>query len=144
MSTRREQIILALKEALRLTDKIEGRVYRNHPLAFTKATTPALNIEVTSDVSEQINLHRSQWALSVRLNLLVKGDFPDEVADPIINDIHNRTMALRSSSDLAQLVSDVQPVGVSWQPADGDGNPMYVACDFRILYQTSLADISTL
>lgn len=137
----REKILTAVKKAVIGTYGVDKRVYRSRQDAFKREEQPCILIEPSSDSAEQPTIPRTQWTLNVRLVVFANGDVPDKEADPIIEDLHR---GLMSDLSLGGLCMDIQPVSVNFQFQESDNNTMAVICEYRIIYQTSLQDITDL
>ena len=136
----REQILKAVKTTLNGTYSVDDRIYRSRQAAFIRNEFPALTIEPTSDVAEQTTIPRTTWTLSIRIIIFANGEIPDASGDPIVEDMHEKLM---SDLSLGGLVMDIQPVSVNFQLQESDNNSIAIVCDYKILYQTSLQNISS-
>lgn len=136
----REQILVAIKDAIEGTYSVDGRVYRSRSDAFTRAEFPAISIEPISDQAEQVTIPRLIWTLSVRIIIFANGEIPDRGGDKVVEDMHEKLM---SDLTLGGLSMDIQPVSVNFQLQESDNNSIAIICDYKVLYQTSLQNIST-
>ena len=137
MTTRREQIIQAIVAA------IAGGatpVYRSRVEPLARNETPAIVVEPLSDNATQTTLGRLDWSLTLRVMVIVRGDGPDQLADPIIADIHQRIMADMSIGGLAV---DLQPGSTSYDLTEGDQPVGVISQEFTVLYKTNLQNLST-
>lgn len=139
-NTIRESILAAVKTAITGTYLVDDRIFRSRSDAFKRNEFPAISIEPVSDTAQQITIPRLIWSLSVRIIVFANGDVPDQVGDPIVQDMYKKLM---SDLSLGGLCMDVEPVSVSFQFQESDNNAIAIISDFKILYQTSLQDIST-
>lgn len=137
----REQVLKAVKDTLAGTYSVDDRIFRSRQAALVRNEFPAMTIEPISDVAEQTTIPRTTWTLSIRIIIFANGDQPDSVGDPIVEDMHEKLM---SDLSLGGLVMDIQPVSVNFQLQESDNNAIAIICDYRILYQTSLQNISSL
>jgi hypothetical protein len=141
MSTRREQILAAIKTALDDIDDVT--VYRSRTQAAKREEGNVVNVFPIADAAEQANLGRLGWSLVVRVSATVfadDDDVLDTAADPIVEAIH---AAMTADPFLGGLSVDVQPVSTAFQFPDSDQS-LVVGSDFRVLYQTALKDLSAL
>jgi hypothetical protein len=141
VSTRREQILAALKTALDDIDEVT--VYRSRAQAPKRAEGNVVNMFPISDAAGEANLGRVQWELTVRVAATVfadDDDVLDTAADPIVEAIH---AAMTADRFLGGLSIDVHPVSTAFQIPDSDQS-LVVGSDFRVLYQTALNDLSEL
>jgi hypothetical protein len=65
---------------------------------------------------------------------------PDQVADPIVQDMHSRLMA---DLTLGGIAYDVQPLSVQFELQSADQPAGVVICDYAVRYRTSITDLST-
>jgi hypothetical protein len=61
------------------------------------------------------------------------------LADPIVQSLHSK---LTADLSLGGNAMDVQPISVSWELVESDQPTGVVMCDYRILYRTTVADLS--
>lgn len=141
MSTIREQILAAVKTAVTPTSGVSSNVFRSRQSSATRADGPVIFIEPVGDNADQTTLPRIDWAMIVRFKIACRGAIPDQVADPILDSMHNLLM---TDASLQALIMDVQPMGVNWQFTGADNDAVLVSCDYRILYKTSQNNLSSL
>ena len=112
MTTKRETILAAIRTALTGTTGVSTRIYRSMVEPLTRQESPAIVVEPVSDSAEQNTaLPTLDWSLTVRVAIIVRGDIPDQVADPIIESAHAKIMADLS---LGGYAIDVQPISVTF------------------------------
>lgn len=140
MTTKREQILSAIATALASTSGVGGRVYRSRVEAFARSECPALVIEATSDeASIDTSLPTFTWRLTVQIAVVVRGTVPDQLADPIVQSLHSK---LTADLTLGGYAMDIQPMNVSFDLVEGDQPTGVVTCAYRVLYRTSVTDLS--
>ena len=136
MTTKRETILAAIRTALTGTIGVGARIYRSRVEAFARSECPALVVEpITDDASIDTSLPTYTWRLTVRLMVIVRGAVPDQLADPIVADMHSRLVA---DLTLGGYAMDIQPINVSWELVEGDQPTGVVMCDYRVLYRTTV------
>jgi hypothetical protein len=141
MTTKRETILAAIRTALTDTTGVGERIYRSRVEAFSRAETPALLIEpVVDDASVETSLPTLTWRLTVRIMVVVRGDIPDQIADPIVQSLHSK---LTADLTLGGYAYDIEAVSVTFEMVEGDQPTGVVACNYRILYRTSVNDLSS-
>ena len=74
-----------------------------------------------------------------RSSVIVRGDVPDQVADPIIESLHGKIMADLTCNGFAY---DVQPIGVSFDLVEADQPSGVISCDFAVKYRTQVANLA--
>jgi hypothetical protein len=140
MTTKRESILAAIRTALTGTTGVGTRIYRSRVEAFARSEVPALVIEpINDEASIDTSLPTLTWRLGVRVMVIVRGNIPDQLADPIVQNLHSK---LTADLTLGSNAMDVQPVSISWDLVEGDQPTGVVSCDYRVLYRTSYSDLS--
>lgn len=141
MATRREQILAAIRTALTGTTGVSTRIYRSRVEPMARAESPAVIVEPVNDQAEQnTSLPRLDWTLTVRVAIIVRGNIPDQIADPIVESMHSKIMA---DLTLGGLAMDIQPLSVSFDMVDADQPAGVIACDYAVRYRTSVSNLST-
>lgn len=140
MATKREQILVAIRTALTGTTGVGQRIYRSRVEPVARAESPALIVEpVVDNVAQNTSLPTLDHTLDVRVVVIVRASVPDQTADPIIESLHAKMM---SDLTLGDLCYDVQPGPTQFTMEGGDTPIGVIFCNFRILYRTSVADLS--
>ena len=140
MTSKRERILSAITTALGSTTGVSGRVYRSRVEAFARSECPALVVEpINDEASIDTSLPTYTWRLTVRVAVIVRGSIPDQLADPIVSDMHSR---LTADLTLGGYAMDIQPINVSFELVESDQPTGVVMCDYRVLYRTTVSDLS--
>jgi len=141
MTTKREQILDQIKSVLTSTAGVSSRVYRSRVVPLSRGESPALVIEPVSDSSQaNLSLPKLDWSLNVRVAVIVRGDVPDEVADPIVESLHSKITA---DLTLGGYAIDVQSVGVDFALMDADQPAGVISCNYLVRYRTEMNDLTT-
>ena len=141
MTTRRETILAAIRTALTGTTGVSTRIYRSRVEPLARGETPAIVVEPISDTAQQnTSLPTLDWSLTVRVAVIVRGNIPDQVADPIVQDMHSKLMA---DLTLGGYAIDVQPQGVTFELAEADQPSGVIACDYVVRYRTSVTNLAS-
>jgi hypothetical protein len=141
MTTKRERILAAVASALAGTTGVSTRIYRSRVEPISKAESPAIVIEPLSDTASQNTaLPTLDWAMTVRITVIVRGATPDQLADPIIESLHAKVMA---DLTLGGYAIDVQPTNVTFVFTEADGAAGEIQCDYRVLYRTSVTNLAS-
>jgi hypothetical protein len=141
MTTRRETILAAMRTALTGTAQVGTRIYRSRVEPLARNESPAIVIEPISDTAEQTtSLPKLDWSLTVRVAVIVRGTVPDQLADPIVKDLHSKLMA---DLTLGGVAMDLQPVSVNFEMVEADQPAGVISCDFLVRYRTSVTDLAT-
>ena len=140
MTTKRESILTAIAAALVGTTGVSTRIYRSRVEPITRGESPAIVIEPISDSAQQNTaLPTLDWSLVVRVAVIVRGNIPDQLADPTVESLHAKMMA---DLTLGGYAIDVQPQSVSFELVEADQPAGVIACDFLIRYRTNVANLS--
>ena len=138
--TKREQILAALRTALTGTAQVGTRIYRSRVEPFTRGESPAIVIEPVNDTAQQNTaLPTLDWSLTVRVTIIVRGNVPDQLADPIVQSAHGKIVA---DLTLGGYAIDVQPAGVTFEMIEADQPAGVVSLEYLVRYRTSVADLT--
>jgi len=136
----REQILAHIAtETLPGTVQVGQRIYRSRAQAYSRDEAPAITISpgednpVNAPRTIGASLGRLDSLLPVLIEIYVRGDVPDQLADPIGVDVHARMMADRT---LGGLAHDVQPDGWRPQYEQADATAGWIGHKFLIRYRT--------
>ena len=141
MSTKREQVLAAIKTALTGTTGDGTRIYRSRVEPLARQESPAIVIEPVSDNAEQNTaLPTLDWSLTVRIAVIVRGNVPDQLADPIVADMHSKIMA---DLTLGGVAIDVQPQSVGFELVEADQPAGVIACDYLVRYRSSVTNLAS-
>jgi len=140
MTTRRESILARIRTNLTDTTDVGTRIYRSRVEPLARGELPALVVEPISDVCVQLTSAPTlDWTLTVRVAVIVRGNIPDQVADPIIESLHAKIMGDLTCNGFAY---DVQPIGVSFDLQEADQPSGVISCDFAVKYRTRVANLA--
>lgn len=141
MTTRRETILTAVRTALTNTAGVSTRIYRSRVEPMARAESPAIVIEPVNDTAEQnTSLPTLDWSLTVRISVIVRGNIPDQLADPVVEDMHSKLMA---DLTLGGVAMDIRPQNVNFEMVDADQPAGVISCDYLIRYRTANANLTT-
>lgn len=139
--TRREQILARVRTALTGTTGVGNRIYRSRVEPIAREESPAIVVEPLSDTAVQnTSLPTLDWSLTVRIAVIVRGLIPDQLADPIVENLHSRVMA---DLTLGGYAIDIQPQGVNFELVEADQPSGVISCDYLIRYRTSVTNLAT-
>lgn len=140
MTTKRENILAAIKTALTGTTGVGTRIYRSRVEPMSRNESPAIIIEPVSDTPVQnTSLPTLDWTLRVRIVVIERGNVPDQAADDTIQSLHSKMMA---DLTLGGYAIDVEPAQTSFQLLEADQPAGVIFCEFEIRYRTQVADLS--
>ena len=140
MASIREQILERIRTStLPGTVQVGTRIYRSRAQAYSRSEAPAICISpgeekpVNAPHTIGASMGRLDLYLPVLIEVYVRGDIPDQLADPIGVDIHARMMADRTMGGLA---IEVQPDGWMPQYEPADATAGWMGQKFLIRYRT--------
>ena len=141
MTSKRENILAAVRTALTGTSGVGTRIYRSRQQAFARDESPAIVVEAVNDQALiETSLPTLTWNLTVRIAVIVRGPVPDQLADPIIVSAHSKLMA---DLTLGGYAMDIAPQGVNFDMADADQSAGVIMCDYLIRYRTTLSSLES-
>ena len=139
--TRRETILAAIRTQLTNTTGVGTRIYRSRVEPMARAESPAIVVEPVNDTAVQnTSLPTLDWSLTVRVAVIVRGNIPDQLADPIVEDLHSKLMA---DLTLGGYAIDIQPQSVSFEMVEADQPAGVISCDYLVRYRTSVTNLAT-
>ena len=140
MTSKREQILAAMHAALVGTAGVGTRVYRSRVEPMARAETPAIVVEPATITYEQnTSLPKLDATMRVRVVVIVRGNVPDQIADPTIVDLHSRIMA---DLTLGGVAIDVQPALTTFNLVEADQPAGVISCEYDVLYRTQVGDLT--
>jgi len=140
MTTKREQILSAIKTALAGTTGVGTRIYRSRVEPLARQESPAIVIEPVSDTAEQNTaLPTLDWSLVVRVAVIVRGNVPDQQADATVQSLHGKIMA---DLTLGGYAIDVQPRSVNFELVEADQPAGVISCEYLVRYRTSVTNLT--
>lgn len=141
MTTKREQILSAVRATLVGTVGVGTRIYRSRVEPVARAESAALIVEPVSNVPTQnTSLPTLDHVLNMRVVIIVRDAVPDQAADPIIESMHSKLVA---DLTLGGLCIDIQPGPTEFTLEAADTPVGVIFNNFRILYRTQVATLSS-
>jgi hypothetical protein len=141
MTTKRETLLAAVRTALTGTTGVSTRIYRSRVEPIARAESPAIVVEPLNDTAQQnTSLPTLDWSLTVRVSVIVRGNIPDQQADPIVESLHSKLMA---DLTLGGVAIDVQPQAVTFELVEADQPAGVISCEYLIRYRTSVTNLAT-
>lgn len=136
MATKRELILEAAKAALLDVCGINGRVWRSRVEAFQRSESPSIVVEPGNDEAAAPSASNCwiDWSLTLVVAVYTRGHVPEQVADPIVSEIHSKLMADRS---LGGVAMDVWPIAVEPSFEKADRPALWTILTYRVRYRTS-------
>ena len=142
MASKREQILAALKTTLANTTGVGTRIYRSRVEPITRGESPAIVLEPVTD-EPSINSAtylKIDWTLRVRIVVIVRGNIPDNVADPTVESLFTKVL---NDPTVGGLAKDIRPATQTFEVLEADQPAGLITCEFEIDYRTSYNSLST-
>lgn len=140
MTTKRENILAAIRTALTDTTGVGTRIYRSRVEPMARDESPALVIEPLYDTPVQNTaLPTLDWTFRVRISVIVRGTVADQSADPVIESMHSKLM---SDLTLGGEAIDIQPAQTSFNFFEADQPAGVVFCEYEVRYRTQVDDLT--
>lgn len=140
MTTKRENIMAALRTALTDTTGVGTRIYRSRAEPISRGESPAIVIEPISDIAEQnTSMPTLDWTLRVRVVVIERAAIPDQAADDTIESLHSKIM---NDLTLGGYAIDVQPSRTEFDIVEADETLGVISNEFEIRYRTQVDDLT--
>lgn len=142
MSSKREQILQRIAGTTLLgTALVNGRIYRSRVEPLSRGEAPAIVVSPGPDRPDipGSTYERTDHRLAVAIAVYVRGGVPDQVADPICCEVHQRIMNDRTIGGLA---TDVSYQGWTPEMEEGDVQAGWMVAEYQILYRTVVNSLS--
>ena len=139
MSSKRERILQALVAALAPVTGIEGRVYRSQPDPADRELIPCIKVDWTSEQATPETVPQMERTIAVQVAVLVRGDVPDQVADPIVSDAHARIMA---NAQWGGLAIDTRLDAAAFEVISADNTAAKLTHEYSIKFRHSYDDMT--
>jgi hypothetical protein len=141
VTIKRETILETIKGLLEDIEEIDGRIYRSRTEAYARDEAPAISIEPAEDVASQTPVSNCwiDWTLSVDVSIYTRGQVPEQLAAPIVEQVHELIMTDRL---LGGVSMDVWPTGVQHLREKADLTAGMTVLTFGVRYRTRVADLT--
>lgn len=127
----REQIVARMAAALSGTLPNALPVYRSREQAFARGDLPAVVVkpadEETQAIAESLEISR----FNAHVEIIVRGDVWDNLADPIIVAAH---ALLLGDAQLAALVSKLRRTSAKWEAHEADQTAGVLTQTYHLIY----------
>jgi hypothetical protein len=140
MTTKRESILTAITTALAGTVNVGTRIYRSRVVPLSRGESPAIVVEPVTDSASNEVLPKLDWTMNVLIAVIVRGNPADQLADPIVEDIHARLIA---NQPLQALVTGLVPTRVAFDILEADQDAGVISLEYEVRYRTAYASLST-
>ena len=134
----RENIIEALVTAA--TPVVTGGVYRSREAAIARSEGPALVIRPQDEKVETRGQRVALRDLVVQFEVIVRGQIPDQDADPIVEALH---AAITADPTLGGIIAWIFEEETKWDFEIADMNAVSVTILYRCRYLTAANSLSS-
>ena len=140
MTTKRENILAAIRTALTNTVGVGTRIYRTRVDPVARAESPAIIVQPIRDVCVQTtSLPKLDWTMTVRVTVIERADIPDQAADDTVESLHSKIMA---DLTLGGYAHDVVPTRTEFEFIEADKPSGLISCEYEIRYRTDVDDLT--
>lgn len=140
MTTKRENILAAIRTALTDTTGVGTRIYRTRVDPVARAESPAIIVQPIRDVCVQTtSLPKLDWTMTVRITVIERADIPDQAADDTVESLHGKVM---NDLTLGGYAHDIVPVRTEFEFIEADKALGLISCEYEIRYRTEVADLT--
>ena len=140
MTTKRENILAAIKTALTGTAGVGTRIYRSRVDPLSRGESPAIVVEPISDDADQnTSMPTLDWTLRIRVSVIERSSIPDQAADDTVESLHSKIM---SDLTVGGYAIDVQPVRTDFEFIEADQPLGVISNEYEIRYRTQVADLT--
>jgi hypothetical protein len=140
MTSKRELILQAAAAALVGTNDVGTRIWRSRLEAFQRSEAPAIVIEPGNDEASAPSASNCyiDWNFTLLVAIYTRGHQPEQIADPIVCDVHARLMTDRS---LGGLAMDLWPIAVEPSFEKADRPALWTVMTYRVRYRTTTTSL---
>lgn len=132
MASRREQIIEAIRVKLATIPGIT--TYRSRLTAVARSESPAIVVQAVKETVTKRNNDLSERELEVDVEVITRGQTPDQVADPYAVSAQAKVM---EDQTLGGLCLRLREVGTQWLMSEADFDAVIVSTRYLIDYRTT-------
>ena len=138
-NSKREAILQAVGAALAGSQGVDGRVFRSRADAIAREHTPCIVFEWTNEDAVSPGFVMAERQLTIFVSAFVRGEAPDGIADPIIQDVHARMM---TNAALRALVVDVVLGNAAFEYESADKTAGKITHEYVVTFRHSYEDIT--
>jgi hypothetical protein len=129
----RNEILARMTIALTGTLPDATPVYRSREVAFARGDVPAVVVMPSDEDTQALSDLMEVSHLNVRIEIIVRGDVWDSLADPIIVAAHGILLA---DAPLAALCAKLRRTSAKWEGHDADQTAGVLTQTYRLQYLT--------
>lgn len=141
MNSIADRIAEAIVLALATVPGVDGRVFRSRELAVQRDETPCIVVLLADEATVVFGEDVDDNRLIVDLEVSVRGDPFDQLADPIVVDAHR---LLRADAGLRSIVTSVRRKERTWTAEEADATAGCVKLKYELRYLSDVNDMTLL
>lgn len=141
MNTHRESVLLSIVSVLTSANVAGGRIFRSRSNAMAANELPAIVLRAGNESVDNSNRTYSIRNFDVELEIVVRGEPADQLADPIVAAASAAILADQSLGNTIYRIVE-SSIGAP-ELADGNGTTGLVRVTYTATYATRLNDNTT-
>jgi hypothetical protein len=152
MATKQEQIVAYSAALLTGIEGVSNRIYRSRTEAFSRDESPSISVEpgIATTATEPVSTCKIDWTLQLLIAVFSRGIVApsgtpllglsaDQVADPVVQEVHSRMMTDR---DMGGLAMDCWLLSRDPQFVSAEDPSMVTLLTYQVRYRTSITNLS--
>lgn len=140
MSTIREQILSGVVTALVNHTGAGNYVFRERNAPIEREVSPAIVVIPESEADNLYTDRINQSTLTINIEIYTRGDYPNQLADPIAIVAHNLIMA---DTNLRALCYQIKKAGSKWEAHEADQEAGVLTASYTFGYLHPIADLTS-
>ena len=137
--SKREAIMQEVATRLASTAGVSGRVFRSYAEAMDRDEHPCILLRWTNEQATPQTVPLLERTLSIEVAILVRGDVPDQLADPIAQSVHALLMA---DPSLGGRAIDSRLALASFEFENADATAGKITHTYEVEFRHSYADMT--
>lgn len=137
--SKRETILKHIAQLLTNTAGVQGRVYRSEPDGVDRDDQPCVLLRWTSESRTPMTVLELERTLQIEVDVLVRGDSPDSLADPIAQSVH---ALITADSSLGGHAIDVTLGDARFEYTSADETAGKLTHEYQVMFRHSHADMT--
>lgn len=133
MSSVREQIVVRMAATLSGALPNAVPVYRSREVALARAEVPAVVVKPSDEETVAFSDFLDVSHFNVHVEVIVRGDVWDTLADPIVVAAHGLLLA---DAQLAALCSKIRRSSAKWEAHEADQTAGVLTQTYHLIYHT--------
>lgn len=135
----REQILLRMQAALLGNTGAGSNVFRARETSITRDICPAIVLMPNAESDEDFGMNVDRHELMIDVEIFIRGDPWDALADPVATDAHK---VLMTDALLLALISRIRKISSGWEGEEADRTAGVLTMRYRVRYLTKASNIS--